>query len=169
MKKIIVLLLITACTYIKAHAQSDNQFGFSIGPELGIPSQSAFGIGYGASAKFEVPVSSRLVITATGGYSSFNYKSGIVHLIGKQPSATFVPLKAGLRFTAGMGAYLEAEGGDAMETNGEKRNLFAFSIGPGFLIKINGIQNIDLGFRYESWSKHALQQTAIRVAYRLGW
>lgn len=68
-----------------------------------------------------------------------------------------------------LGAYLEGEMGDVMETNGDKRNLFAFSIGPGFLIRINGKPNLDLGFRYENWSKHTLQQTAIRLAYRIGW
>ena len=168
MKKII-FLLITVCFCMKLHAQEDNHFAFSIGPELGIPSQSVYSIGYAASAKLEVPVSSRFVITGTGGYSHFTYKSSIIHTFGRQPAATFVPLKAGLRYTAGLGAYIEGEAGTAMETNGDKRNLFAFSIGPGFLIRINGQPNLDLGFRYENWSKRTLQQTAIRVAYRLGW
>lgn len=165
----LIFLFVLACFCMKASAQDDNHFAFSIGPELGIPSQSVYSIGYAASAKVEVPVTSRFVITATGAYSSFTYKGSIIHDFGRQPAATFVPLKAGLRYTAGLGAYLEGEMGDVMETNGDKRNLFAFSIGPGFLIRINGKPNLDLGFRYENWSKHTLQQTAIRLAYRIGW
>jgi opacity protein-like surface antigen len=173
MKKLLLLALLF-CSFATAHAQDDvPKAAFSIGPELVIPSRSIFTIGYGASAKVEVPVYNRLDVTFTGGYSSLKYKSGIADITGiAQPNATFIPLKAGLRYMGGS-AYLEAEGGDVIQTSNNtgnaQHNLFTFSIGPGFFFHISEKQAIDLGFRYEVWSQNTLQQTGIRLAYRLGW
>jgi len=176
MKKLVLLLFIVAVAQFKARAQDEEKYsksGFSIGPELVIPSRSVYSIGYGASAKFEIPVAGDFAATVTGAYQALHYKSGLTGATGSQPDATFVPLKAGVRYWAGQGICLELEGGDVMETKanvfGTKRNLFAFSLGPVFLAKLNGKQDLDIGFRYEQWSQGVVQQTTIRVAYRIGW
>lgn len=176
MKKLVLLLFVLALVQFKAHAQEPDEISklaFSVGPELVIPARSTYSIGYGASAKFEIPVAGDFSATLTGAYQALKYKGGLVAATESRPNATFIPLKAGVRYWAGESLCLEAEGGDVIETQanilGSKRNLFAFSFGPVFLLKLSGKQNIDLGFRYEQWSQGVVQQTTIRVAYRIGW
>lgn len=173
MKKLILSLLLAAGICLGVKAQEFPRTAFSIGPELGLPSNSAYSIGYGASAKIEFPVAGKFGLSLTGGYSRFHYKSSLIGAFGAQAPSSFVPLKAGVRYGTGGGLYLEAEGGDIIETTSSftnpSRNLFGFSAGPGFLLRISEKQCIDLGFRYEQWSKNVLRQTAVRVAYRIGW
>lgn len=163
MKKIFVFILLIAGIHIAGHAQ-DKRFAISIGPEVGFPSHSLYTIGGGGSLKAEVAVSAKASITATAGYSSFSYKN----IGGTHQSSNFIPLKAGFRYS-GAGAYLEGELGEAIKNGANKQNLFAYSVGPGFIFKLNDAESIDLGFRYENWSKNTLQQIAVRVAFRLGW
>lgn len=173
MKKLILLILISGIYTLASAQDDDRNVAFSAGPELAFPARSVFNIGYGASAKVEVPLAGKFSLTATGGYSTFRYKSAITNAFGSQAPAHFVPLKIGTRVAVGPGVFFEGELGDVLETQtnsvGTKRNLFAFSLGPAFLVKLNDKQAIDIGVRFEQWSKNTLQQTAIRVAYRIKW
>lgn len=151
---------------VKAQAQDEpNHFAFSLGPELSFPSRSLYTIGGGASVKGEVYVTQKAIITGTVGYNLFDYKS----LSGAKAISYFVPLKTGFRYVSGAGGYLEGEVGDAIKTGKDKRNLFAYSVGPGFIFNIDDVESVDLGIRYESWSEHTMQQIAIRAAIRIGW
>jgi hypothetical protein len=169
MKRIILILLI----FYSFHASAQNNLplskAFSPGFELGIPSNSIYNVGLGLSGKVEFPVSNRVCISATVGYSSFFYKSNLFKSSLTPSAASFAPLKAGVKYYFNQGVYVEGELGTAIETNYLKQDLFAFSIGPGFILPINDKRGIDIGFRYENWSNHQVRQTAIRVAYRLGW
>jgi len=173
MKKILFTIVIVGCIICTAKAQQYTRSGFSIGPEINFPSQSVYNIGYGASARLDLPVSGKVGISLTGGYTKLHYKGSIVSVFGDQKPNEFVPLKAGIIYGVGNGLYLSGELGDAMEVssnvNGNKRNLFVFGLGPGFLFGLSDKQAIDLGIRYEQWSQHELKQVAIRVAYRIGW
>lgn len=142
---------------------------FSLGAELGIPNASVYSIGVGVSGKFELPLSNRVAITATAAYSAFFYKSNLFNNSKTLASARFIPLKAGVKYYLNPGVYFEGELGTAIETNYLKQDLFAFSIGPGFIIPIKNKFGVDFGLRYEKWSQHQVQQTAIRFAYRFGW
>jgi hypothetical protein len=164
MKRIILIIFIISA--ISASAQNAITKAFSAGVELGIPSNSIYTIGLGVSAKGELPVSDKVAITITAGYSTFFYKSNLFQSSLTPANAAFVPLKAGLKYYFNNGVYLEGEAGTAIETNYLKQDLFAFSIGPGFIIQTNNGHGIDLGFRYEGWSNNHLRQTAIRAAYR---
>src|SRR5471030_1179918 len=108
MKKFILLIVLLS-VFSLASAQDFSHGGFSIGPELGLPSQSVYSIGYGASAKLEIPVVDKFALSLTGGYSEFHFKSGIVNNFGGQAPSTFVPLKAGVVYGAGAGLSLEFE------------------------------------------------------------
>src|SRR5476651_1754230 len=108
MKKLILLIALFSAFNL-ARAQEFSHGGFSIGPELGLPSQSVYSIGYGASAKFEIPIINKFALSLTGGYSEFHFKSGIVNSFGGQAPSTFVPLKAGVVYGAGAGLSLEFE------------------------------------------------------------
>ncbi|RVU00187.1 hypothetical protein EOD41_14610 [Mucilaginibacter limnophilus] len=169
MKKILLVLLVFAALKVQAQSVSLNK-AFSVGLELGIPSQSIYNIGFGGSGKAEVPIASPVSLTITAGYTSFYYKSALIGGGDRFPDAAgYVPLKGGAKVYLSRGVYAEAEGGAVLETNYAKKTLSAFSIGPGFLIPLKSDnQSIDFSLRYERWSNN-LKQTGIRVAYRFGW
>lgn len=168
-----LILLLSICFFYTSQAQTrfddHNPVAISAGFELGLPSQSIYSVGLGGSLKFDIPITSRFAITATGGITSMQYKSALVHNFNTHGSDTFVPLKGSLKYYAGPGFYIEGELGSSIETSHQQRSLFAWAIGPGFLVPLKSRRSaIDIGFRYESWSEHDLRQTGLRVAYRFG-
>lgn len=167
MKKLLPLLLMIFA--INAYAQTEPTKTFSAGLELGVPTNSIYNIGFGGSGKIEIPIVTPLTLSVTAGYTSFYYKNSLVGSNTSQPAAGFVPLKAGAKFYFGPGIYMEAEGGTVIETNYSKDQLFAYAVGPGFIIPTGKHTGVDLGFRYENWGGGRLRQTGIRVAYRIGW
>lgn len=164
MRKYLLLLLIFSCSKLRAQ---NNTPAFSGGFELAAPSRSAYKIGFGGSIKLEVPITTPLDLTLTGGFTALAFKSDLLNSSDKHVAARFVPLKAGVRYFASPGLYAEGELGVAIETNYTKQNSFAFSIGPGFMFPLDAKDQIDLGFRYEHWANQ-LTQTGIRIAYRFG-
>jgi hypothetical protein len=168
MKRFLFLILLFYAA--QAIAQDEPlKKAISIGGELGIPNASVYSIGLGVSGKGEFPVSGKVAITATAAYSIFFYKSNLFGNSKTPDAARFVPLKVGAKYYLNEGVYFEGELGTAIETNYLKQDLFAFSLGPGFIIPIKGKYGVDLGLRYEKWSNHQVQQTAIRIAHRFGW
>lgn len=166
MKKLILLLLVF-CSFKLSAQTTPTIKAFSAGFELAAPSGSAYNIGFGASAKLEIPIVSPLSLTVTGGFTTLFYKSNILQSSGTPGAAGFLPLKAGVKYYASQNFYFEGEAGTAIETNYSKQSSFAFSLGPGFIIPVNDKQGVDIGLRYENWSNQ-LRQTGIRVAYRFG-
>ncbi|UEG54212.1 hypothetical protein LLH06_04415 [Mucilaginibacter daejeonensis] len=171
-----MVLSLTISTYFnKAQAQDDGPkraiAAVSIGPELNFPQRSAYNFGFGGSFKAELPVASAWAISVTAGYHNFSYKSFNIGSAVKQPDDQFVPLKAGVRYFLDPRIYTEGELGTVIDHNKDRStNLFAYSLGTGFLFPItdNKRQLIDVGLRYESWSQNRLQQFGIRVAYKFG-
>lgn len=166
--KLLLSVLFSLLT-LSAFSQSEPTKTISVGFDLGLPTNSIYSVGLGASAKLELPVVAPVVFTLSAGYDSFIYKSSFAGSNVSQPAATFVPLKAGGKFYFGPGIYLEGEAGSAIETNYSKDKLFAFALGPGFVFATGKRSGIDLSIHYENWGGGRLRQTAIRVAYRLGW
>ena len=168
MKRFLFLILLLSSLQIMAQDEPLKK-AISLGAELGIPNASVYSIGVGVSGKAEFPVSGKVAITVTAAYSAFFYKSNLFDNSKTFAAAQFIPLKAGAKYYFNPGVYFEGELGTAIETNYLKQDLFAFSLGPGFLIPVNEKHSVDFGLRYEKWSNHQVQQTAIRFAYRFGW
>lgn len=166
-----LLFLLTIVIAAKAQDDSENHIALSAGPEIGFPSRTQFSFAYGGSLKFEVPVISNFGFSLSGGYSQLVYKGVAFGDMPKPSPVSFIPIKAGVIYYAGP-ARLEGELGSVLEpqaVNGVKQNLFAYSLGPSFLIPLGDSKNqhINLGVRYESWSKNMLRMVAIRVAYHI--
>lgn len=167
MKKLILLLLAFYSIQLRAQSTTEVTKAISAGFELAIPSNGAYSVGVGASAKFEVPVVAPVSLTLTAGFTSMFYKSNYFDASNTPGAAVFVPLKAGLKYYFNKSVYAEGEAGTAIETNYAKQGLFAFSIGPGFIVPAGEKNGIDISFRYENWSNQ-VRQTSIRFAYRFG-
>ncbi|OOQ60981.1 outer membrane beta-barrel protein [Mucilaginibacter pedocola] len=167
MKKLLPIFFLFI--YAAASAQNAPKKAFSVGLDLGIPTNSIYSIGFGGSGKAEVPIAGAASITVTAGFTSLYYKSSVFGNTQSADAATFIPLKAGVKYYLGDAFYIEGEAGTAIATNYEKDKLFAFALGPGFLIEISKNTAIDLGFRYENWGSGRIRQTGIRAAYRFAW
>ncbi|MEO7212866.1 hypothetical protein [Mucilaginibacter sp.] len=167
MKKLLPLLFLFL--YCVAHGQTSPKKAFSAGLDLAIPTNSIYSIGFGGSGKAEVPIAGPVSLTVTAGYTSLYFKRSLIGSNKSQDPSGFVPLKAGVKYYLSDGFYVEGELGTAIETNYNKDKLFAFAIGPGFLLPLNKSSAIDLGFRYENWGSGRIRQTGIRVAYRFDW
>jgi hypothetical protein len=166
-KRLLPILLIILSYHAFGQASLPKAFG--VGLELGIPSNSVYTVGFGGSGKAEVPVAGPLSITVTAGYTSLYFKTSLIGGAGKQSAAGFAPVKAGIKYFFSRGVYAEGEAGNVFETNYRKDNLFVFALGPGFAVPSGEHSSIDVGFRYENWGGGRIRQTAIRVAYRIGW
>ncbi len=171
MKKYCLLLVFLIIKISPVAAQNRAASSFSIGAELNIPQRSAYNIGYGASGKFEIPVASALSFNITGGYHRFSYKSFAISGYSEPDADSFVPLKGGIKYNIDERFYTEGELGAVLNNNSQNNgNLFTYSLGTGFLLPLGESKSnmLDIGLRFEDWSKNRLQQFAIRVAYRLG-
>jgi len=171
MQKLLLILFIcfSAITVSAQNRESQtNATALSIGAELNIPQRSGYTIGYGVSAKFELPLAGALSFTATAGVHQYHLKT--LFYGGSGGNDTFVPLKAGIKYYIDPRFYAEGELGNVIDHNRDNnQNRFAYSLGTGFLLPLKKTSNmIDLGLRYEEWSKNGLQQFGIRVAYRFG-
>ena len=172
MKRFIVIIFIAGFTVSHARAQERATKAISAGLELNIPQRSAFNVGYGVSEKLELPVTSAVSVVLAGGINQFHYKSFRIGNAANRGNDTFIPLKAGIKYFLDPRFYTEGELGTVIDHNKEySQNLFAYSFGTGFLLPLNGSKSnmIDIGLRFEDWSKNRAQQFAIRVAYRFAW
>jgi hypothetical protein len=167
MRKLLpVLLLIMFAVRVKAQGPVNLTKAFSIGGELAIPTYGLYNIGTGASAKLEIPIANPVSFSLTGGFTAVFYKTNLLY--NSTPGADmFAPLKAGLKYYFIQSVYAEGEAGTAIELNHSKKDLLAFSFGPGFVVPA-GKNALDISFRYEDWQGQ-LRQTAIRFAYRFNW
>jgi hypothetical protein len=170
MKKYCFLFLILM-RFMPAMAQQRTFKALSAGLELNIPQRSAYNIGYGVSGKIELPVTGAISLSLTGGYNRFSYKSFSISNVAKPADDNFVPLKAGIKYFFDPRFYTEGELGTVINhNNNNSGNLFTYAIGTGILVPIGDGSHsvVDLGLRFEDWSKNRLQQFAIRAAYRFG-
>jgi hypothetical protein len=163
MKKLLLLLFLFCIS--KTYAQTEISKAISGGFELAIPSNGVYNVGTGFSIKGELPIVTPVSLSLTAGFTAMFYKSNLFNSSRTPGAAGYLPLKAGIKYYFNKGVYAEGEAGTAIETNYEKQSVFAFSIGPGFIVPAGENSGVDISFRYEDWA-NKLRQTAIRIAYR---
>jgi hypothetical protein len=166
MKKILLLLVVLSAVAFNSFAQSSKDDGgkFSIGLEAGIPVNYTdfYTFILGGSLKYEAPLSNGLAVTGTAGYTSLMIKSEFKGH-GYPSSYGDIPIKAGLKYYFDPAFYAEGQLGVAISTRSGGGTSFVYSPGVGYFFA----SNVDLGLRYEGWSKSAgtLGILAVRLAY----
>ena len=166
MKKVLLLLTVLCGLSIGAFAQSESG-KFSIGVEAGLPlgdfkASSKFVIG--GSLKYDHPIGEGLFVTGSAGYSSIINKDINFGGVTVSPGNTsVVPVKAGIKYFLAEGFYAEGQAGAAFFTQSGGGTAFAYAPGVGFAFG----GGLDLGVRYEAWSKNSttLGQLGARLAY----
>lgn len=143
-------LVLAAILFLWVNAKAQTSSNISIGAEFGLPSGnfvSLSGIGLGASAKADFPVSSQIALTVNAGFMNFFGKRN--QLINLR-DLTFIPLKGGVKYQ-NQSFYAEAQVGAGLSINSQ-RNVFIWSPGIGNQFKLSGSNKLDIGIRYEAWA-----------------
>jgi hypothetical protein len=153
--------------FVLAFAPAFSQF--SGGLDLGIPNgnwSSGWGVGFGASVRYEAPIQDKLNWTASAGFLSFSGKSVTVSSGGfgsftvSEPSITLIPITGGIKYyfqESNAGFYGAADLGFFIANQG-LGTKFGFSPGIGYRM-----EKFDFAFRFNAVSD--VNYLGLRAAY----
>jgi len=175
MKKLLLLTAISGIlAFSSASAQSGNDPAMSgpklgVGVEFGLPVGDfgdVFNLGVGGSLVYQHPIAANLNLTGSAGYISFKSKE----VLGFTTSFGTIPVKAGLRYFFAENFYGGAELGAAFSTEDGGGTAFAYAPGIGVEFPVADKAAIDLGVRYEGWSRdsNTMSFVGIRAAFNFG-
>jgi hypothetical protein len=157
MKKIILLTALAGFfCFSRAHAQRNGDGArFGIGGDLILPVGS-FGestkIGTGGSLLLQLPLATDLRLTVGVAYLTIEGKEKFVGIKNRE---RYVPIKTGLKYFFTENIYGAGELGVALSTaNGSgSGTAFAYSPGIGVEFPVAGAHSVDVGLRFEGWSR----------------
>ena len=155
----------------KDPAMSGQKLG--IGVDFGLPTgdlNETHKLGIGGSLLFQTPIAQNLNFTASAGYMSFTGKDVTFPVIGtiKVPNYSAIPVKAGLRYFLAENIFVGGELGAAFGTNEGAGTSFVYTPNVGVEFPVADKSTIELGARYESWSKGPARFVGFRLAYNFG-
>lgn len=157
----------------------------SIGPEMAVPlgvfrnkilvpgsalPVRGYKVGFGGSAKLNIPVATNIDVSLSAGYMAFSQKGSLDTLgtisINKY-SYTLIPFKGGIRFRTNSGFYVEPQLGYTQTKIKDQQGAgyFTYAGNIGYLIG----RAVDIAVRYESVSRTGgnLNFAGLRVAYNI--
>lgn len=171
------LFLLTAVAGLFAFSSVNAQ---TKSPKLSLGAEFAFPIGdfgkgtdfgYGGSLQYQHPVAENLLVTGSAGYTSFKLKEvtvlGVTYGGGNVGA---IPIKAGARYYFGDNFFAAGELGAAIGTEKGDKTGFIYSPGVGVEFPVSDKGGIELGARYEGWSKNGGTSSFIglRAAFNFG-
>lgn len=169
-----LFIVFTASTYAQqTETPARRGLSLSIGPEFAAPLgtfRDAFKLGFGGSAKLNIPVATNIDVSLSAGYMGFSQKASLDTLgsisITKN-SYTFIPFKGGIRFRTNGGFYVEPQVGYTQTKlkNSEGAGYFTYAGNIGYMIG----RAVDVAVRYEAVaaSGESLKFAGLRVAYNI--
>lgn len=178
MKQSVRIMFISALLVCSAgvYAQKNSsRLRLSAGVEAGLPTgnfESTAKSYFGSSVQADVSVIKQTL------YISAN--AGSINIYTKQPlrgDIQMIPVKAGLKYFPVKNLYIQGLAGVSFVVNKSKIGLdksatFVYSPQVGFVKRFGSIHYLDLGLRYESYSKlysigNRIQYLGLRVAYAI--
>ncbi|ACU05433.1 MULTISPECIES: hypothetical protein [Pedobacter] len=170
MKKILSIAIACFFTWNYSLAQTNgNESKIGLGLEAAFPVGNFKDIadyGIGVSLLYQKPVAKNLIITGNVGYIRFQGPAVFSNIKYKQG---FVPIKAGARYFIIPHVYVAGELGISISTaNGYGSGTsFTYAPGLGAEFPVSGTGTIDIGLRYESWSRSTgtLSFPGLRAGY----
>ncbi|MBB6269636.1 hypothetical protein HDF26_000063 [Pedobacter cryoconitis] len=183
MKKLLLLTAIAGVfAFSNVSAQNVKGPKLGVGADFAIPMGSlsdGYKFGFGGSLLFQTPIAPKLNFTASAGYLNFVGKNDVQYIsfnsngidiqTGKNPNAGAVPVKVGVRYFIADKFYAGGEVGAAFLTGDGAATAFAYSPNIGFELPLANKNAIDLGVKYEGWSKDSsIGFFGLRVAYNFG-
>jgi opacity protein-like surface antigen len=173
------LLLLTAITGILAFSSASAQVRkdpamsgpkLGVGVEFGLPVGNfgdVYNLGVGGSLVYQAPIAPSLNFTGSAGYINFSTED---NPLGIKINSGYIPVKAGVRYFFAENFYGAAELGASFSTENGGGTAFAYSPGIGVEFPVADKAAIDLGVRYEGWSRNSFTSSfvGIRAAFNFG-
>lgn len=143
-------------TYTTVHAQKNNQPKISLGADFGFPVgnfSNVINYAVGGSLLYQNPITERFELTGNVGYLRLNGKER--NIINIKYSEGFIPIKAGARYFLLENFYAAAELGASISTASGSGSGTSFVYAPalGVEFPVSDTGAVDVGLRYESWSR----------------
>lgn len=178
------LFLLTAIAGIFAFSSAKAQDPAMSGPKLGVGVEFGFPMGdfgdiynlsVGGSLLYQHPIANQLNFTVNAGYLNFTGKEYDVAGLGKVKADNLgvIPVKAGLRYFLAENIFVNGEVGAVFGTSDGFGTRFAYSPGIGVEFPVADKSTLELGARYEGWSKKGdngitPQTIGLRLAWNFG-
>lgn len=167
MKRLFLMSILLCSLTAAVFAQSGTKIGVAL--ETGLPvgdADEVYSVGLGGSAKLEVPITQPLAFTLTAGYMSLQVKDELKPTLGEERE--FLPVKAGAKYYFGNTFFGEGELGASIALEDEDETAFAYAPGIGVTLPVAEKTAIDLGVRYEGWTKDAgnIDQVGLRAVVK---
>ena len=156
---IVIIALVTTLSTATFAQESTSKttaqrgLSLSIGPEFILPigtfkSESKYKFGLGGSAKLVLPLASNWDGTVSAGYIGFSQSK--LDSVASKNTFTTIPFKAGIRYRADGGFYVEPQAGftQTKVSNKEGSGQFTYALNLGYLIN----DMFDISARYEAIS-----------------
>ncbi|WP_139422703.1 TonB-dependent receptor [Chryseobacterium mulctrae] len=168
MKKLFLSVIAVFGVYSFSNAQVGKIQKISLGTDFALPlgdSGDTYSFGYGASAKGEFKLMEKLNLTASAGYMHFSLKKDIRDLLkyfgDDTKGSGAIPLKVGATYYFLQKLYVGAEAGAAISTDEEGGTAFTYTPTVGTNIRISEKYGLDIGLRFEGWSRNGINQNFI--------
>lgn len=148
-----VALLFTSNAYAQSGDSKNLRLG--VGLSLGIPTNDAYNFTAGGDLRLQKDFASNVSGMLSAGYTNFSAKGE------DAGSAGFIPVKVGVKVFPIERFYISGEVGAGFGTDDGQKTSFVYAPGIGL-----GFNNgLDLGLRYEDFTKYDMGHVALRIAY----
>ena len=151
--------LLLAAAIIVSAASVNAQTTFSIAGNVGGVTTTYGKLATGVDIQVDLPATTGLKITISGGYENFAYKSST----GVKYNSSFIPLLGGAKFNLSTNLYGHAQLGYSFSTVSGGRGSFTYAPSLGYIIS----KNFDISAKYLGLSNKYGNTSAIvaRLAY----
>jgi hypothetical protein len=153
------LFLAVAVLFISA-ATVNAQTKFSIAGNIGATTTSGGSLAAGGDLQVDLPATTGLKITISGGYESFGFK-----VSGVSFHSSYIPLLAGAKFNLSTNLYGHAQLGYSLSTASGGTGAFTYAPSIGYMVS----KNFDISAKYIGLSRSGatLSGVVARLAYNL--
>ena len=167
MKKLFLAFAAIIITAAGAIAQGTT---FSLAGNVGAGTTQYFGLTAGGDLQVDIPATTGLKITVSGGYENFAFK--VPTLAGDvKGHSSFIPLLAGAKFNLGSKLYGHGQLGYSISTLKGGNSAFTYAPSLGFMLSKNldlSAKYLGLSFSNNNGGGGTLAAIVARLAYTFG-
>jgi len=165
MKKLVLAFAVITITAATVNAQGTT---FSIAANAGAGTTQYYGLTAGGDLQVDIPATTGLKITVSGGYENFAYKVPVTTGNVKGHSS-FIPLLAGAKFNLSTNLYGHAQLGYSISTISGGKGAFTYAPSLGYKLSPNfDLSAKYLGLSFGSGAGSTLGAIVARLAYTFG-
>ena len=168
MKRLVIGLLFGFIAQVSTAQQTSNT-PYPVRPRVNLDLEVSFpggdygdlfDVGFGGAGGLDIPVTRALYATGSAGVTSFYRKDS--------ETRTYIPMKVGAKYYFSRMIYGQAEIGTSVGVQQGAGTAFIFAPGAGISYPVTERSSVNMGVRYESWSRDGgnIEQLALKVGYQ---